>query len=89
MEYVINKKKCIASKGKKGKGKKIIADKKIKVEKEKAGVKSEVKETAREVTEIEPNKESSAATAAESNATRMRNTKNIVAKEAVSTNVCC
>jgi hypothetical protein len=89
LEYVINKKKSIASTGKKGKGKKIVADKKIKVEKEKAGVKSEVKETAKEVTEIEPNKESSAATAAESNATRMRNTKNIDAKEVVSTNVCC
>jgi hypothetical protein len=92
LEYVINKKKSIASTEKKGKGKKIVEVKNIKVEKEKSGVKNEVKQTDKEVTEVEKNKETYAATtaaAAESKARRMRSTKSINAKEVVSTNFCC
>jgi hypothetical protein len=91
LEYVINKKKSIAqsSNGKKGKGKKTVVDKKVIVDQEKAGVKIEVKETAKEITTLGPDKETTGTTAAESNATRMRNTKNINAKEVVYTDVCC
>lgn len=91
LEYVINKKNSInkSSTGNKGKGKKVVVNKKVEMVKEEAGVKNEVKLLGKEVAEVEPDKDSPGTTAAEINASRMRNTKNINAREVVSTDVCC
>lgn len=67
----------------------MVVDKKVEMEKEEAGVKNEVKVLTKEVTEVGPDKDSPGTTAAEMNASRMRNTKNINAKQVVSTDVCC
>lgn len=92
LEYIINKKNSIAISltGKKGKGRKVILEKKVKAEKEKVGVVSEVKETVKDINQIEPNKPmcNNTVVVIENDTMKMRNTKNAT-REAACTDVCC